>query len=75
MNALNALIFFLLGVAMETLPAAFPSMFPRTCADQASLSSLFRMLAVPVLVRLISTAPAGEREAVALPTAPGIPGR
>ena len=41
MNALNALLFSLFGAAMEILPAALPSMFPRECADQASTRALW----------------------------------
>jgi hypothetical protein len=41
MNALNALLFALVGAAMEILPAALPSMFPRACADQASTRALW----------------------------------
>src|SRR5271170_5756645 len=36
MNFLNAMIFALVGTAMEVIPALFPSWFPGNGADQSS---------------------------------------
>jgi hypothetical protein len=41
MNDLNAAIFALIGFVMELLPAAFPSWFPPTGADQSSARALW----------------------------------
>jgi len=41
MNFLNAMIFALMGTAMEVIPALFPSWFPRSSADQASARILW----------------------------------
>jgi hypothetical protein len=41
MNALNALLFALLGFAMESLPHLFPTWFPRNCADRDSTQALW----------------------------------
>lgn len=41
MNALNALMFAILGAAFEVLPVLFPSWFPRNGPDQASTRALW----------------------------------
>lgn len=41
MNTLNAVVFVMIGAAMEILPSAAPSLFPRTCADCASTGALW----------------------------------
>jgi hypothetical protein len=41
MNDSNALIFSLIGTAMELLPKAFPSWFPPTGCDQSSARALW----------------------------------
>jgi hypothetical protein len=41
MNAINALIFAVLGSAMEILPRAFPSLFPHYGSDQSSARALW----------------------------------
>ena len=43
MNAVNALVFAILGSLMEALPKAFPWWFPPTGADEASARGLWLM--------------------------------
>ena len=90
MNALNALIFTLVGAAMEILPAALPSMLPRVGADQASTRALwldfmgtvqvgvgvgYIVWAHAVPVLARLIAPADDLESAALPAARGLAGR
>jgi hypothetical protein len=41
MNAVNALMFAVLGMVSEILPLAMPSLFPRTLGDQSSTRALW----------------------------------
>jgi hypothetical protein len=41
MNSLNAFAFTALGMVMRVLPLAFPALFPRTGADEASTRALW----------------------------------
>lgn len=41
MNDLNALLFAVIGLVMEALPAAFPGWFPPSHADQSSTRALW----------------------------------
>jgi hypothetical protein len=52
MNALNALIFAVLGSVMEILPRAFPSWFPTAGADQSSGRALWLTLMGVVQIAL-----------------------
>ena len=52
MNALNALAFASLGLVMEILPKAFPSLFPPTRADQDSAKALWLTLVGAVQITI-----------------------
>ena len=92
MNAANALIFAVLGSAMELLPRVFPGWF----AHQGDNSGVARALwlsvmgaiqlglglgwvvrahLVPLSVRVLSSAPVGDAEAIALSNSHRVAGR
>jgi hypothetical protein len=85
MNAANALIFAVLGSAMEILPRLFPGWIAHQGGDCGAaralwlavmgtvqiglgLGYLVRAHLVPLSVRLLSSAPVGDAEAIALST-------